>query len=82
MSEPPLKLGQRVDIVRASVGISRAKLAAALDLDRSTVTKWATGVASPRDIEAVAKELGVPVALIFATRAPAAEKSRRSKRAA
>lgn len=69
-----LKLGQRVDLVRESVGVSRTQLAKDLGLDRSTVTKWASGSASPRDIEAVAERLGVPVAVFFqppSQRAPA-----------
>lgn len=46
--------------------ISRPELARALGLDRTTITKWATGHCSPRDLEAVARELGVSIAEIFA----------------
>ena len=66
-SDPP-SLGQRVEIVRAKRGISRTALAEFLELDRSTVAKWATGESSPRDLEAVAAALGATVAEIYAAR--------------
>jgi transcriptional regulator with XRE-family HTH domain len=75
-SDPP-SLGQRVEIVRAKRGISRTALAATLELDRSTVAKWATGESSPRDLEAVAAALGATVAEIYAARP-----DRRQRRAA
>lgn len=62
------KLGHRVEIVRAAKGISRPELAERLDIDRSTVTKWATLGTAPRDIEAVARALGVDVSEIFAAK--------------
>ncbi len=65
-----LKLGQRADLVREQVGISRTELANLLGLDRSTVTKWSTGHSSPRDIDAVAEALGVPVTRFFEVAAP------------
>lgn len=74
------KLGHRVEVVRAAKGISRSELAAALEVDRSTVTKWATLGTAPRDIEAVAKVLGVDVAAIFA--ATPAKRPRRERRQA
>ncbi len=74
------KLGHRVEIVRAAKGISRPELAERLGIDRSTVTKWATLGTAPRDIEAVARELGVSVAEIFA--AKPARRSRPSSVAA
>lgn len=75
-SDPP-SLGQRVEIVRAKRGISRTALAESLELDRSTVAKWATGESSPRDLEAVAAALGATVAEIYAARP-----DRRQRRAA
>lgn len=70
MSKPPnpLPIGQRVEIVRARKGIGRTALADALDLDRSTPAKWAAGDASPRDLEAVARVLGVEVSEIYEAR--------------
>lgn len=65
-----MKIGQRVELVRRQRGaLTRTELAAQLDVDRSTVTKWATGKASPRDLEQVAKILGVSVADIYAASA-------------
>lgn len=64
----PVLLGHQVEIVRARRGISRSKLAKLLGLDRSTVVKWATVGASPRDPRAVAKALGVNLAEIFSAR--------------
>ena len=75
MSTPTL--GHRVDIVRARRGITRTALAVALGLDRSTVTKWSTTGSAPRDIEAVAKALGVGVAEIFAARGKVRTPARR-----
>lgn len=66
-SEPP-PLGKRVEIVRARSGISRTALAEALNLDRSTVAKWAAGESAPRDLEAVAVALNSSVAEIYAAR--------------
>lgn len=68
MAAHPVPLGHRVEIVRARRGISRTKLAKALGIDRSTVVKWATIGASPRDPEAVAKALGVDIGDIYAAR--------------
>jgi transcriptional regulator with XRE-family HTH domain len=65
-----MTLGERVEAVRAAAPanqrISRPALAGRLGLDRSTVTKWATGHGSPRDLEAVADVLGVTVAELYA----------------
>lgn len=66
------RLGHRVDIVRESKGVTRPELAARLKVDRTTVIKWGTEGSAPRDIERVAKVLGVTVAEIFATTWPAA----------
>lgn len=74
----PIKIGHRVDHVRQQVGKSVTELAAEMDLDRSTVTKWRTEGTSPRDLNAVAAALGVEPAAFFA---PAVTKAL-SKRAA
>lgn len=66
-SDPP-PLGMRVEIVRARTKITRTELAVALGLDRSTVAKWATGQAAPRDLERVAQALGVAVSEIYEAR--------------
>lgn len=76
-SDPP-PIGVRVDIVRDRQKITRTNLAKALGLDRSTVAKWATGVAAPRDLEAVARVLGVPVGDIYQARARQPRSSRRA----
>ena len=70
MSKPPdpPSLGQRVEIVRARKGVGRTALADALDLDRSTVAKWAAGESAPRDLEAVARALGVEISEIYEAR--------------
>ena len=67
---PPtqIPLGHRVEIVRAQRGVSRDELARRLKLDRSTPVKWATTGQGPRDLEAVARALGVEVAAIYAAR--------------
>jgi transcriptional regulator with XRE-family HTH domain len=63
-------LGKNVEALRDSAPgskkLSRTQLARALGLDRSTVTKWALGVAGPRDVRRVAKVLGVSVAEVYA----------------
>jgi transcriptional regulator with XRE-family HTH domain len=48
--------------------ISRHELARLVGVDRSTPTHWASGRWSPRDLERVAKALGVSVAEIYAGR--------------
>lgn len=69
-----IKLGHRVEVVRAAKGVSRSKLAKILKIDRSTVTKWATLGTAPRDLEAVAEALDVEIAAIYAAR-PAKRKA-------
>jgi transcriptional regulator with XRE-family HTH domain len=69
----PIKLGHRVEVVRAAKGISRSRLAEILKIDRSTVTKWATVGTAPRNLEAVAEALEVDIAAIYAAR-PAAKR--------
>lgn len=63
---PDIKIGHRVEHVRAAHKVSRPKLALALGLDRSTVTKWATDGTAPRDLNEVAAALGVDVSAFFA----------------
>ena len=62
----PIKIGHRVEFVRKARKVSRPDLAKALDLDRSTVTKWATVGTTPQDLNATADALGVDVAAFFA----------------
>jgi len=74
-------LGERVEIIRSKIEkaqreagvtgdkvLTRPRLAQKLGLDRSAVTKWATGEGSPRDPEAVARAMGVTVAELYAGR--------------
>lgn len=68
MAAPKILLGHRVEIVRVRRKISRTDLAKALNIDRSTVAKWATLGVAPRHPEEVAKALGVKVSEIFAAR--------------
>jgi transcriptional regulator with XRE-family HTH domain len=62
-------LGTHVERLRAAAPkdrrLSRTQLAAALEVDRSTVTKWALGKAGPRNVQRVADVLGVTVAEIY-----------------
>jgi transcriptional regulator with XRE-family HTH domain len=63
-------LGKNVEALRVSAPkskrLSRPQLAKALNLDRSTVTKWALGVAEPRDVRPIADVLGVSIAEVYA----------------
>lgn len=79
MSANDIPIGHRVDHVRSTLGVPRPELADRLQLDRSTVTKWATEGTSPRDLNAVADALGVTVAAFFA---PAVTRALSAKRAA
>lgn len=54
--------------MRLARGLTQAKLAEALDVDTSTVTKWETGEAKPRadKLPLLAKILGCSIDELFA----------------
>ena len=54
--------------MRLARGLTQAKLAKALDVDTSTVTKWETGEAKPRadKLPLLAKILGCSIDGLFA----------------
>lgn len=54
--------------MRRARGLTQAKLAEALDVDTSTVTKWETGEAKPRadKLPLLAKILGCSIDELFA----------------
>ena len=60
-----MKVIQKMRLAR---GLTQAKLAEALDVDTSTVTKWETGEAKPRadKLPLLAKILGCSIDELFA----------------
>ena len=60
-----MKVIQKMRLAR---GLTQAKLAEALDVDTSTVTKWETGKAKPRadKLPLLAKILGCSIDELFA----------------
>ena len=60
-----MKVIQKMRLAR---GLTQAKLAEALDVDTSTVTKWETGEANPRadKLPLLAKILGCSIDELFA----------------
>jgi transcriptional regulator with XRE-family HTH domain len=61
----------RVRYLRERRRLSQGELALLLGVDRTAIVHWERGRSRPRDIDALARALGLTVARFYAARIPA-----------